>query len=797
MVAAVPQIDADLPSEQKWFDAVRAEREMKRESRAGAYGAAATPKDSGAINKAQQRDETLGHPDDEVAFLRIDREDGDAYYVGKNSIVSQTGDQMVYNWKTRAIQEMRGATHGDSRGVHRHREYSTRPVNAIDRINDVLFAELAAKVAALEGGEAALLTSDGFLQDVLERRRSPQMEDIVRTIQAAQADIISAHADQLLVVQGGPGTGKTAVALHRVAALLFNELKDVERDDVLVVGPNATFLRYIARVLPELGEDRVVHQDLQRLMDANVTVSVKEQPEAARLKGDDRMCEVLSRGLQERVRVPQDDVQFSFDDVSWRVTLQPALVQDAMADIETSPYAPGRARMRTALEALILREARRTDKAGARASNLRPKPSEVDAYLERIWPQLTPQAFLRDLFGSLERLVAAASGTLDVEALQYLRRQAAPRLSEQLWSKEDLPLLDFLADEITGERRTFAHIVVDEAQDLSPMQLIAIRRRSRAGAMTIVGDIAQSTGQWARGSWDDVISELESPLPHSLEHLRYGYRVPRAVMDLAARLLPEAAPGIDAPTVVTDVDRAPAWHPVATHGDLVAAALDAIQKHSAKGLFVGVVRPDSYRDDLARALDAAEISWSDADHGELTKAINVVSPTAAKGLEFDAVVVLDPQAIVDAGPHGLRMLYVALTRTTGHLDIVHVDGLVPACLVDDEPSLVPDERRADATPGTGQTYEAGGTQDRPAVVLRDPDRGSAQDKQPAHGEPTTSAPRPARERPSRSAASSSIRRSVVETNAQHVLDMLAEVAPEHMWADILDRARELTEEPHG
>ncbi|WP_156186546.1 AAA family ATPase [Cellulomonas sp. A375-1] len=795
MVTAVPQIDADLASEQEWFDAARAERETKRESRAGAYDAAATPKDRSAINRAQQRDETLGHPDDDVAFLRIDCEDGDVYYVGKNSIVSQAGDQMVYNWKARAIQEMRGATHSDPRGVHRHREYSTRPVNAIARLNDVLFAELAAKVAALEGGEAALLTSDGFLQDVLERRRSPQMEDIVRTIQAAQADIISAAAEQLLIVQGGPGTGKTAVALHRVAALLFNELKDVERDDVLVVGPNATFLRYIARVLPELGEDRVIHQDVQRLMDANVTVSVKEQPEAARLKGDDRMCEVLSRGLQERVRVPQDDVQFSFDDVSWRVTLQPTLVGEAMVDIETSPYAPGRARMRTALEALILREARRTDRAGARASNLRPKSTEVDAYLERIWPQLTPQAFLRDLFGSLERLVAASSGTLDVEALQLLRRQAAPRLSEQQWSKEDLPLLDFLADEITGERRTYAHIVVDEAQDLSPMQLIAIRRRSRAGAMTIVGDIAQSTGHWARGSWDDVISELESPLPHSLEHLRYGYRVPRAVMELAARLLPEAAPGIDAPTVVTDVDRAPAWHPVATRGDLVTTTLAAVQKHSSKGLFVGVVRPESHRDELAHALDAAEISWSDADDGELTKAINVVSPTAAKGLEFDAVVVLDPQAIVDAGPHGLRMLYVALTRTTGHLDIVHVDGQVPACLIGDPISGDVDHQHERVPAATEHAVDMTGEDPSGASEHRQTDVEFAPHAEPATGRQIHDSAQQ-RDRPSRTAASTSIRRSVVETNAHHVLDMLAEVAPEHMWADILDRARELTEEPH-
>ncbi|KQR10432.1 AAA family ATPase [Cellulomonas sp. Leaf334] len=796
MVVAAPQIDADLEIEQEWFDAVRAEREAKREGRAGAFGAAANPKDRIAINRAHQRDETLGRPDEEVAFLRIDCEDGGAYYVGKHSIVGAGGDPMVYNWLAPAIMAMRGATHSDARGVARHRQYRTRPVNDIDDIADVLFAELALKVAELTGGEAALLASDSFLQQVLERRRSPQMEDIVRTIQAAQADIIAAPGEQLLVVQGGPGTGKTAVALHRVAALLFNELRDIERDDVLVVGPNATFLRYIARVLPELGEDRVIHQDLQRLMDASVTVSVKERPDAARLKGDGRMCEVLARGLHERVRVPQDDVQFAFDEVSWRVTLQPAAVQELLDDVGVSPYAAARARMRTGLEALILREARRTDRAGARASNLRVRASEVDAYLERIWPQLTPQAFLRDLFGSLERLVAASSGTLDVEDLQLLRRQAAPRLSDQLWSKEDLALLDFLAFEMSGEGRTYAHIVVDEAQDLSPMQLIAVRRRSRAGAMTIVGDIAQSTGHWARESWDDVVSELQSPLPHTLEHLRYGYRVPRAVMDLASRLLPDAAPGVEAPTVVTDVDRAPVWHSAPNRSTLVAAAVDAVQKHSAKGLFVGIVRPDDYRADLAGALDAAEISWSDADDGELTKAINVVSPTAAKGLEFDAVVVLDPKAIVDAGPHGLRMLYVALTRTTGQLDIVHLAGEVPAQLLDEvvghDGSTALDP--AESSGGELAPSAFGETSEEVA-----PSRAGEPQSPAAGGErdaPTASESRRARPK-ARGAAPASIRRSVVDSNAQHVLDMLAEVAPEHMWSEILERARELAASDGG
>ncbi|KGM14437.1 HelD family protein [Cellulomonas bogoriensis] len=544
-----------------------------------------------------------------------------------------------------------------------------------------------------------------------------------------------------------------------MAAILFNELRDTDRDDVLVVGPNATFLRYIARVLPELGEQRVVHLDLHRLMDADVSVSVTEEPRAAQLKGDERMCEVLARGLRQRVRVPREDVRVGFDGVPWSVTLSPAMVEGLLADLESTPYAEGRRAARKAIEGLVVREGRRTDRR-AFAGPVKPRAVEIEAYVERVWPQLTPQAFLRDLFGSRERLAAAADGTLDDEELRLLRRPPAPRLAEQAWSEEDLPLLDFVADEIRGDGRTYAHIVVDEAQDLSPMQLVALRRRSRAGAMTIVGDIAQSTGPWARESWDGIVEALASPLPRRVEQLRFGYRVPRAVMELAARLLPDAAPGVDAPEVVTGVDRPPTWTEAVDGRAMASAVVSAVQRHSARGLFVGVVCPDEHRERVVGALKEAQINWSDAEQGGLTTAINVVRPAAAKGLEFDAVVVVDPHTIAADGTHGLRMLYVALTRTTGYLDIVHHPGRVPAPLLDQ----VHVAEAPDVTP-----VDQGAAGTAPGATRRDL-RGQG-----------------------RQSGSSPVRRTVVDANAHHVLDLLTEVAPRHLWAEILDHARHLAE----
>lgn len=766
MAAKLPSIDADLSAEQEWFDAVRATREAKRVRRSTSFTTGASSKDRHALSKASRSDATLGLPEDEVAFLRVDQEDGSVFYIGRNSILDDAGDPLAYSWRAPVSLRLRGATHTDTRGVLRHRQYQTRPVNEIDRFEDIFFAELAGRVAGLPDDEPSLLRSDPYLQESLERHRSPQMEDIVRTIQAAQADIISAPAEQLLVVQGGPGTGKTAVALHRVAALLFNELRDREHDEVLVVGPNMTFLRYIARVLPDLGEDRVVHRDIDRLMEGNVTVSVKERPEAARLKGSEDMCEVISRGLEDRIKVPQEDATFTFDGFSWRVTVSPEAVSALLDEIDVLPYSAGRHSMRSALENLLLREAKRLDRVAARTANLRPRAAEIEAYLERMWPQLSPQAFLRDLFGSLERLVSAASGTLDVEALQLLRRQPAPRLSEQLWSKEDLPLLDHVTFKITGEAGNYAHVVIDEAQDLSPMQLMALRRRSRTGAMTVVGDIAQSTGPWARDSWDDLTRHLRSPLPVNVEQLRYGYRVPEAVMELAARLLPSAAPGVKAPTVVTGVTQTPRWIEGEDEQQIVEKVVGAVQHHSAKGLFVGIICPDECRGNLSQALDAAEINWSDADKGELTTAINLVSPHGAKGLEFDAVVVVDPQSIVDGGPHGVRMLYVALTRTTRALDIVFSPARVPSVL---RPGGLP----AASAPGEARWQSAAAS--APAA----PDRATVGASTP-HLTPHVGAAVPGR--------TTSARNAVITAASHHVLEMLSDVAPRHLWHQILTEA---------
>lgn len=787
MPLSPPPATASQSDEQTHLDLVRDEREHKREIRLAAPLAAGDNKAASRLKANAAQDSTLGSPQDPVAFLRIDVAGDECYYVGYHSLSDRSNDRLVYNWQSKLILGLRSATHDSPGEVVRHRNFAMGEGNQIATMQDVVFAELAARIAALDGDDVSFIETDAMLQETLGRTRGTEMQQIVETIQAAQSTLIGADAHSLLVIQGGPGTGKTAIALHRVSAILYNygvaakvDTADVVRpEQVLVIGPNATFTRYISRVLPELGDVAVPQTDLTKLLESHVKASTKDDAATARLKGDERMVEVISKGLIQRVRPPKDHTSFSVRGVSWRMSIDPEEVRAVFTPFLFERYAEGRGKFRTALLADLgtrIRRRLRADRsplAGDAQGLL--EPSEIENFVERVWPSLSPQAFLRDLFGNTDRLLAAASGTLTADEVQLLRRAPAPKVSEQKWTREDLVLLDQAGAEISGDPDTYRHIVVDEAQDLSPMQWLAVRRRSERGAMTIVGDIAQSTGHWARDSWDDVVELLSTPLPTRTEQLTYGYRVPRSVMDLAARLLPTAAPGVLPPIVVRDVERGPALTAVAPTEDLATTAVGIVEALSGKGHFVGVICPDSLREDLEIAFMLSGATWNDADKGGLSTAINVVSPVASKGLEFDAVVVVDPAGIIEAGPQGERMLYIAMTRTTKYLDIVYPLGTLPGALRDPAAAALP------------------GAKDDPSeadVASPDP---SADGR--TASELTTSSPVVA------SQASGDVpeartpaQQRTITFQAKNIHDDLLASAPQALWAEILREALRLVED---
>jgi DNA helicase IV len=501
------------------------------------------------------------------------------------------------------------------------------------------------------------------------------MREIVATIQAAQYDIIRTPLDRLLVIEGGPGTGKTAVALHRVSWLLYQHAPggqptgprgaDLRADDVLVVGPNPTFTRYIGTVLPELGDTDVVMRDISELA-PTVRRGRTEPAGAARLKGDARMAGMLARALHTRIGAPEPEERLLLEG---RVATVPGTeVADVVAWALSVPagYARRRHLLRERLMQLVF------DRTGVAPA----RQGAVENLVERLWPQQSAASFLRDLLGSRARLRAAAAGELSDEETALLHRRGADRLAEEIWSHADLPLLDEVDHLITGTVRQYSHIVVDEAQDLSPMQLRCVGRRSRHGSLTIVGDLAQSTGRWARDTWAGVTDHLPATQPVTVAPLRYGYRVPRQVYAEAQRLLPVAAPLVAPPEVVRDGPAAPRMHRVDLP-ERAGRAVEVAQAHAAAGRFVGIVCPTRRRREIEQALADNGVEWSSADRGELGASVNLVTPQEAKGLEFDAVVVVEPEDIVAADERGHRLLYVALTRTTGFLDVVSVGEPVP------------------------------------------------------------------------------------------------------------------------
>jgi DNA helicase IV len=384
------------------------------------------------------------------------------------------------------------------------------------------------------------------------------------------------------------------------------------------------------------------------------------------------MTGLLARALAARIGAAEPAERLHAD--GRFVTIPGAVINDVLAPLRTAPgpYSMRRKAFRDRLQALL----------AERGVNV-----PFDAVLNRLWPQLTAAGFLRDLFNSKDRMLAAAGSEFTADEVMRLRRRSADRLSEEVWSRDDLPLLDEADHLIAGSGKRFDHIVVDEAQDLSPMQWHCIARRSATGSMTLVGDLAQSTGAWAHDSWDSVFEHLPAAQPRAVRQIIFNYRVPSEVFEFVKPLLAVAAPGAASPRLVRQGPAKPLVHRVSAAGRAGVVARVAIA-HADRQRFVGIVCPASLRPEVEEVLAANDISWSSADRGELGRAINLVSPQEAKGLEFDAVIVAEPEEIVASDLHGHRLLYVAMTRTTGYLDIVCAGEPLPLKATHDEASTV-------------------------------------------------------------------------------------------------------------
>ena len=454
----------------------------------------------------------LGSLDVEVpglSFGRLDEEEGARWYVGRRHVEDDRGDPVVVDWRADVAVPFYRATAVDPLGLRRRRRFAMTG-RRVDDLFDEVFDDPDSVDAAHHGG-----IPDPLLAE-LERERTGEMRDIVATIAAEQDEVIRAPLDTCLVVQGGPGTGKTAVGLHRAAFLLYEHRRQLDAAGVLVVGPNPIFLRYIGQVLPSLGETAVRQTTLERLLAGTAyrRRGVDGDP-AARIKGDARMATVLASAVAATVRPPERAVEAT---TAWgTVRLGSEVVAEALTEIRARgvPHNVGRAAVRARLVRLVRRElaARRGEEVTtteAVDASLRADRGWQRA-LDRIWPPLNAAALVRRLLTNRDALRTAAAGLLDAGERASLARAATRRVTDEPWTLDDLALLDEAEILLVGLPPAYGHVVVDEAQDLSAMGFRALARRSPARSMTVLGDLAQATAPGAQSSWDEVVAHLGAP----------------------------------------------------------------------------------------------------------------------------------------------------------------------------------------------------------------------------------------------------------------------------------------------
>lgn len=632
-----------------------------------------------------------------LVFGRIDLTAGEGglpehFHIGRLAVADDRSNPVVVDWRAPIAEPFYRATGRDPMGLARRRHFVVEGPRLL-AIEDELFGDGHLGVGHDDGlGESVRELSTGLrgygtLLAALSRARTGQLGDIVATIQAEQDEIIRSSRHGVLVVQGGPGTGKTVVALHRAAYLLYTHRFPLQDQGVLVIGPNRVFMRYIERVLPSLGEAGVETAVLADLIGVG-RVSEREDDAVAAVKGRIEMCEVVANAIRDRQRPIRDEVVIPHGATYLRLSVANSrrIVRDARRRFRRHNAA-----RRWVESELVAAMAPHLAGDSQRLESLRYALIELPEFRElvtRHWPLLTPAELLRDLFGSRALLHSACDGVLGVEDADLLLRERGDSLERYRWTDADVALVDEalallgplprasgrIAEQ--DEVRTYGHIVVDEVQDMTPMQLRMVARRSLSGSMTIVGDLAQATGALAPSSWDDVLAHLPTHKEPRVVELTVGYRIPAQIMDLAARVLVEAAPLLEPPRSVRIGDHEPSIETVAGAEDLDARVVAEVRRLAdlLEGGTIGVTCPASLVERFSAALRSAGVEHEVATGKRVSAPVVVVAVELVKGLEMDGVVVVEPTAIVE-GSGGYRSLYVALTRATRHLVVVHHETL--------------------------------------------------------------------------------------------------------------------------
>ncbi|MFJ3221493.1 ATP-binding domain-containing protein [Kitasatospora sp. NPDC086801] len=691
-----------------------------------------------------------------LCFGRLDlREDDEPRYIGRLGVFSDAEDHkpLLIDWRAPSARPFYLATVISPHGVRRRRHIRTSHRKVTEVHDEVLDLD-AADSFRNEGvtGEAALLAA-------LNASRTGRMTDIVETIQTEQDRIIRSSHNGVLVVQGGPGTGKTAVALHRAAFLLYTHREQLARRVVLIIGPNPTFLRYIGQVLPSLGESGVLLSTVGELY-PGVTADLVESPDTSEIKGRITMADVIATAVRDRQWVPDDVVLVEYERETLRLDRQTC--ERARERARDSGLLHNQARPIVVQQISEVLAQQYGDRIGAdpyggpnllddaQIEDIRQELLQdpaVHAALDMLWPVLAPQQLLTDLFASPER-IASAAPQLTAEERRLLLREP-----HRGWASSDVPLLDD-ATELLGEdeqearalaereRRAriayakgvldvahgsrstdleddqeaeilsafdlvdaeylaerheepdyrtaaeraaadrtwaFGHVIVDEAQELSEMAWRLLMRRCPVRSMTIVGDVAQTGEPAGTNSWDQVLGPY-SDKRWRLEQLSVNYRMPAEIMAVAADVLAEIDPALQVPQSVRETGVEP-WRQEVPQTELAERLTEMVARETAElgDRRLAVIVPGARVRELGKAVTRSVPSATIGEDPQPEARVAVLDTRQAKGLEFDVVLVVEPGEIVTESRRGLNDLYVALTRATQRLGVVHT-GELPTAL---------------------------------------------------------------------------------------------------------------------
>lgn len=673
----------------------------------------------------------LNAVDDKLVFGRLDLDDGQCRYIGRIGLLSEDLRQLMVDWRAPEAGTFYQATAFERLGVRRRRHLllQGRNVKAIE--DDVLDHTMLVEGDQLQG-EGALLAA-------LNSKRTGRMNDIVGTIQAEQDRIIRSPLSGALVVQGGPGTGKTAVALHRAAYLLYTHRERLQAAGVLLVGPSNAFMKYIERVLPSLGETGVVMSSVGNLF-PGVRATAPESPETAELKGRLRMAEVVANAVANRQRLPREDVRLDVEGTRLILTVRQVRRARDKARALGVPHNEGRVTfVKTLLRELTEQLREHIESAGAGnnadrsylAEDVR-SAHDVRVMLNLCWMPMTAEKLIDDMFSKPEILEAVTPGFTPAERELLLRSPGAR------WSESDVPLLDEAAEllgemDATGGRAqasvesqrkrdlanaekaidnmnqqledsgvdgiltaeqladyniveaasqtsaeraltdrswAYGHVVIDEAQELSPMQWRLLVRRCPVKSFTIVGDIAQTSSSSGAMSWHDALTPFMGER-WTMEELTVNYRTPMQIAEAAVRMANAAGQVVSAPKAVRDGE----WEPIVDNvaaADVVKQLVAVMPEETAAvgGGLVAVITPAAMVRDVAAALRVVYGTRIGHGAGSLEQDIVVIDPHEAKGLEFDGVIIVEPATLLADAKGRVGDLYVSMTRPTQRLRLI-------------------------------------------------------------------------------------------------------------------------------